>query len=154
MALGAMVGQGGTDILDGGIFTSEGDALQLPITANTNVDMVTVGDDKATAFGMGDGFPFGPRNGPATAQNNLEIKKNQQSGNSSPGANVGLKVNIENIEVGNRAALAFGSASATNNIKIVTNQVWRDKAILAQERYRSFFPLMPQLGNISFLAVA
>jgi len=34
-----------------------------------------------------------------------------------------LKVNIEQIKVGNREALAFGSASATNNIKIVTNQV-------------------------------
>ncbi|VVB68818.1 Uncharacterised protein [uncultured archaeon] len=130
-----MVGGGGTDILGDGIFETNGDAISFPVIADTNVDSVQIGNDKSTAFGMGDGFPFGPRNGPARAQNNLEIKKNQRSGNCSPcetydeeGYYTGctdacLTVNIEHIKVGNREALAFGSASATNNIKIVSNQV-------------------------------
>ena len=33
-----------------------------------------------------------------------------------------IKVNIEQINVGNREAMAFGPASAANYIKIVTNQ--------------------------------
>jgi len=132
MAQQAMVGEGGTDILGDGIFETDDGAFQFPILADTNFDSVQVGDDKATSFGMGDGFPFGFRNGPARAQNNLEIKKNQDSGTCEPcsGDNVSplcedfcLKVNLEQIKVGNRQALAIGSASATNNIKIVTNQV-------------------------------
>ena len=136
MAQQAMVGEGGTDILGDGIFETDDGAFQFPVLADTNFDSVQVGDDKATSFGMGDGFPFGFRNGPARAQNNLEIKKNQDSGTCEPcefvdeGGNVSpfcedicLKVNLEQIKVGNRVALAFGSASATNNIKIVTNQV-------------------------------
>jgi hypothetical protein len=134
MAQQAKVSEGGTDILGDGIFETDGGAFQFPVLADTNFDSVQVGNDKATAFGMGDGFPFGFRNGPARAQNNLEIKKNQHSGNCSPCETYDaesdfwgcedacLKVNIEQIKVGNREALAFGSASATNNIKIVTNQ--------------------------------
>jgi len=136
MAQQAMVGEGGTDILGDGIFETDDGAFQFPVLADTNFDSVQVGDDKATSFGMGDGFPFGFRNGPARAQNNLEIKKNQDSGTCEPcdvdeyDENVSpicddycLKVNLEQIKVGNRQALAIGSASATNNIKIVTNQV-------------------------------
>jgi hypothetical protein len=135
MAQHAIVGNGGTDILGDGIFETDNGAFQFPVLADTNFDSVQVGNDKATSFGMGNSFPFGFRNGPANAQNNLEIKKNQQSGNCCPcdtydeeGYYTGcidacLKVNIEQIKVGNREALAFGSASATNNIKIVTNQV-------------------------------
>ena len=130
MAQQAMVGEGGTDILGDGIFETDGGAFQFPVLADTNFDSVQVGNDKATAFGMGDGFPFGFRNGPARAPNNLEIKKNQDSGtcepcedNVSPCQDICLKVNLEQIKVGNRQALAIGSASATNNIKIVTNQV-------------------------------
>jgi len=92
---------------------------------------------KLPPLGWVNSFPFGFRNGPASAQNNLEIKKNQGSGNCCPCETYDsdgttecwgcqdacLKVNIEQIKVGNREALAFGSASATNNIKIVTNQV-------------------------------
>ena len=33
-----------------------------------------------------------------------------------------IKVNVDQIKVGNREAMAFGFASATNNVKIVANQ--------------------------------
>ena len=33
-----------------------------------------------------------------------------------------VKVNIDQIKVGNREAMAFGFAVATNNVKIVANQ--------------------------------
>ena len=75
---------------------------------------------------------FGRRVPVTTATNNLEIKKNQDSGecvccdeeidNVSPCQDCCIKVNLERISVGKREALAFGSAAATNNIKIVTNQ--------------------------------
>jgi hypothetical protein len=132
MAQQAMVGEGGTDILGDGIFETDDGAFQFPILADTNFDSVQVGDDKATSFGMGNGFPFGFRNGPANAENNLEIKKNQDSGICAPCVgedeygeycmNSCLNLNIEQIKVGNREALAFGFASAVNNVKIVTNQ--------------------------------
>ena len=159
---GAIIGTGGTDILGNGIFETDNGAFKFPISDDTNFDSVQVGNDKATAFGSDSGFPFGFRNGPAKAENNLEIKKNQDSGkckpcihieNASPDDSIGLqdgtdwedstnwedymdpgesidicgdaciKANIEQIKVGNREALAFGLASATNNVKIVTNQV-------------------------------
>ncbi len=133
---GAIIGNGGTDILGDGIFETGNGAFRFPISDDTNFDSVQVGNDKATAFGSVSGFPFGFRNGPAKAENNLEIKKNQNSGNCSPCEFIDLvdgitercgdaciKANIEQIKVGNREALAFGLASATNNVKIVTNQV-------------------------------
>lgn len=128
MAQDAMGGTG-VDILGDGIFETDGSAFTFPGFQDTNYDSVKVGNDKATSFGMGNGFPFGPAN----AQNNLEIKKNQDSGTCdactvTDGINEScqdacLKLNIEQIEVGNREALAFGFATATNNVKIVTNQV-------------------------------
>ncbi len=159
---GAIIGTGGTDILRSGIFETDNGAFKFPISDDTSFDSVQVGNDKATAFGSDSGFPFGFRNGPAKAENNLEIKKNQDSGkcrpcvtivNASPIESMDLedseyladgegldgldlqdgfidicgdaciKANIEQIKVGNRDALAFGLASATNNVKIVTNQV-------------------------------
>jgi hypothetical protein len=122
-------GSGGVDILgkDGGIFETEGSAFKFPEISDVNFDSLTVGNDYALAVRN---FPPGP--GPmAMATNNLEIKKNQDSGEcaccqaldpSSPCEDCCLKVNMENVEVGNREALAFGFAAATNNIKIVTNQ--------------------------------
>jgi hypothetical protein len=128
MAQGAMVGNGGVDILGKGIFESDGNAFQFPVFADTNFDSVTMGNDKATAFGTTWGWPF--PSGPANAQNNLEIKKNQDSGPcDSCCSDCGKcqdacnKINTEMIKLGNREAMAFGFASATNNIKIVTNQV-------------------------------
>ena len=120
-------GGDGVDILGDGIFETDGSAFTFPVDlTDTNYDSVQVGDDKATAFGTDSGFPFGFRNGPANAQNNLEIKKNQDSGICSPCVDYCtdscLNLNIEQIKVGDREALAFGFASAVNNVKIVTNQ--------------------------------
>ena len=122
-----IAGTGGVDILgkDGGIFETEGSAFKFPELQDTNVDTLTVGNDKALAIGN----PWG-RTQEAFATNNLEIKKNQDSGkcicsnggiaNASP--TCCIKVNMEQVNVGNREAMAFGFASATNNVKIVTNQ--------------------------------
>lgn len=152
VAQNAVVGSGGVDVLGKGIFEADGDAFQFPVVADTNFDSLKVGNDKATAFGMPDGWPFTFRNGPTVATNNLEIKKNQDTGKCEccdrgchPGPNPNpedeaiasgscshgnsdcqdccLNQNIEQIKVGNRDAMAFGFATATNNVKIVTNQV-------------------------------
>ena len=120
-------GYGAVDILgkDGGIFETEGSAFSFPEFQDTNIDTVTVGNDRALAFGN-----IWQKNPGATATNNLEIKKNQDSGecicsnggidNASP--TCCIKVNMEQVNVGNREAMAFGSASAINNIKVVVNQ--------------------------------
>ena len=121
-----IAGNGGVDILgkDGGIFETDGSAFKFPEFQDTNVDSLTVGNDKALAIGNLWG------NIDPTATNNLEIKKNQDSGecicsnggidNASP--TCCIKVNMEQVNVGNREAMAFGSATATNNIKVVVNQ--------------------------------
>ncbi|HUS74493.1 MAG TPA: hypothetical protein VMY43_00650 [Methanothrix sp.] len=128
-----IAGNGGVDILgdNGGIFETEGSAFRFPEMQDTNIDSLTVGNDRARAFGN-----FWQRTPVATATNDLEIKKNQYSGNCSPCSvteydsttdyegcmDPCTKVNIEQIKVGNRDAMAFGPASAANYIKIVTNQ--------------------------------
>ena len=108
-------GSGGVDILgtNGGIFETEGSAFRFPEVADTNFDSLTVGNDKALAIGS-----FWNRGPMAVATNNLEIKKNQDSG----ACDSCLKVNVEQVTVGNRNALAFGSAAAVNNVKLVLNQ--------------------------------
>jgi hypothetical protein len=128
-----IAGNGGVDILgkDGGIFETDGSAFKFPEFQDTNVDSLTVGNDKALAIGNLWG------NIDPTATNNLEIKKNQDSGGctcckdqtdsnpwerKSPCQDCCIKVNIDQIKVGNRVAMAFGFASATNNVKIVANQ--------------------------------
>ena len=119
---------GDVDILgkDVGIFEKEGAAFRFPEQEDVNVDTLTVGNDRALAFGG-----LLPWNGLTTATNNLEIKKNQDSGEcaccqaldaAAPCSDCCIKVNIDQISVGNRQALAFGFASATNNVKIVANQ--------------------------------
>jgi hypothetical protein len=122
-------GYGGVDVLgkEGGIFETEGSAFSFPEFQDTNIDTVTVGNDRALAFGN-----IWQKNPGATATNNLEIKKNQDSGectccnggidNASPCHDCCIKVNMEQVNVGNREAMAFGSATATNNIKVVVNQ--------------------------------
>jgi len=114
------------DILNDGIFETDGSAFSFPVLdQGTNYGSVQVGDDKATSFGMGFNFPFGSRNGPANAQNNLEIKKNQDASTrlDEDGYTIDpYKLNIEQIKVGNRYAQAFGYATAVNNVKIVVNQ--------------------------------
>jgi len=109
--------------------------MKFPAGQDTNIDMLKVGNDRALAFGSMWGHGIDPK-----ATNNLEIKKNQDSGacnsccesdaamldNTSPCAvcqDACTKVNIESIKVGDRTAMAFGfGTEATNNVKIVTNQ--------------------------------
>ena len=121
-----MSGSGSVDILgkNGGIFETDGSAFRFPELTDTNVDSLTVGNDKALAIGS-----FWRRGPMAVATNNLEIKKNQDSGacECCSSGDVScqdccIKVNLEQINVGNRNAMAFGFAAATNNVKIVTNQ--------------------------------
>jgi len=126
MAQNAMGGDS-VDILHNGIFETDGSAFSFPVDfLNTNYGSVQVGNDKAASFGMGSSFSFGFRNGPANAQNNLEIKKNQDAGprlDETTGTfSEAIKLNIEQITVGDRTAQAFGYATATNNVKIVANQ--------------------------------
>ncbi len=130
MAHSAMAGTDGVDILGQGIFETEGTAFQLP-ESDTNFDSIEVGNDNARAIGIGFGaFPFNHDVG-AVAKNNLEIKKNQDSGDCKDCC---TKYNVEHIEVGSRSAFAVGigtgvgpfadntGAVAENNVKIVTNQ--------------------------------
>jgi hypothetical protein len=123
-----LAGNGGVDILGTGIFETDGASFRFPSMQDTNIDSLDVGNDKALAFGN-----IWQKTPLATATNNLEIKKNQDSGNCSPQENInadgsgswvdaGTKVNIDHIKVGNRVAMAFGFAAATNNVKIVANQ--------------------------------
>jgi hypothetical protein len=121
-----IAGNGGVDILGDGIFETDISGIRFPAFQDTNIDSLNVGNDKAMAFGTPwQGSPI------AKATNNLEIKKNQDSGEcvlctdeftGSCVDNCTTKVNIETINVGNRDVMAFGFATATNNIKIVTNQ--------------------------------
>ncbi|RPI07742.1 MAG: hypothetical protein EHM65_11360 [Acidobacteriales bacterium] len=119
----AQGGSGSVDILgkDGGIFETEGSAFRFPEFADTNVDILTVGNDKALAFGS-----IWRRAPMAVATNDLVIKKNQDSGACEccdiSCQDCCIKANLEQITVGNRNAMAFGFAAATNNVKIVTNQ--------------------------------
>ena len=126
-----LAGSGGVDILGTGIFETNGALTRFPEAQDTNIDTLDVGNDKALAFGN-----IWQKTPVATATNNLEIKKNQDSGICNPCQIVDpltgelvdgcmdacIKVNIDQIKVGNREAMAFGFASATNNVKIVANQ--------------------------------
>jgi hypothetical protein len=124
----------GVDILGNGIFESGDNAFKFSILTDTNFDSITVGNDNARATAWD----------PAKAENNLEIKKNQQvgqceccnkdNGDYSSDTSVSgeqcrndcqdccTTVNIEQVHVGDRNADASGSASAVNNVKLVLNQ--------------------------------
>ena len=117
-------GSGSVDILGTGIYETTGAAFKFPYFANTNLDILSVGNDKALAIGS-----IWATTPMTIATNNLEIKKNQDSGacdcctsGDLSCQDCCLKVNLEQITVGNRQATAFGMAVATNNVKIVTNQ--------------------------------
>jgi len=127
-----LAGSGGVDILGTGIFETDGALIRFPEAQDTNIDTLEVGNDKALAFGN-----IWQKTPVAAATNNLEIKKNQDSGVCAPcnllpddpedPMPIGctdscIKVNIDKISVGNREAMAFGFAAATNNVKIVANQ--------------------------------
>jgi hypothetical protein len=108
-----------------GIFDTEISSMSFPAFQDTNADNLVVGNDKAIAFGTI--WQTGFRSPKAT--NNLEIKKNQDSGECEACQDFNgtctdscIKVNLESIKVGDRDAMAFGFATATNNVKIVTNQ--------------------------------
>jgi hypothetical protein len=147
LAQSAMVGSGGVDILGQGIFETGGSAFKFPATADTNFDSVEVGNDRALAIGGSGQFAgfFGSNNAAVTAQNNLKIKKNQDSGECAccqaldpacPCKDCCTKYNVEQIKVGSRSATAIGlsiqgafpftsnsaSTLAQNNVEIVTNQ--------------------------------
>lgn len=120
-----LVGDGGVDILGSGIFQTQGSAFRFPSMQDTNIGDVKVGNDMASAFGS-----IWVNGRKPIATNRLEIKKNQDSGNCSP-CGIGIancspglcvNVNIDNIVVGNRKAVAHGSASSLNRIKVVSNQ--------------------------------
>jgi hypothetical protein len=127
-----LAGSGGVDILGTGIFETDGSLIRFPEAQDTNIDTLDVGNDKALAFGN-----IWQKTPVASATNNLEIKKNQDSGTCAPCeildetgevietigcTDTCIKVNVDQIRVGNREAMAFGFASATNNVKIVANQ--------------------------------
>jgi hypothetical protein len=128
-----LAGTGGVDILGTGIFETDGSLTRFPEAQDTNIDTLNVGNDKALAFSS-----IWQKTPIATATNNLEIKKNQDSGvrqccnTSTYNPDTGffndgckdccIKVNVDQITVGNREAMAFGFAAATNNVKIVANQ--------------------------------
>ncbi len=141
LAQTAMIGSGGVDILGQGIFETGGSAFKFPAAVNANYDSIKVmGTDSARAIGAGVGPGigiFGFNRGTVTAENNLKIKKNQDTGDAQTCSACSPKYNVETIEVGNRQALAIGAGvgwsilgaavntggvTARNNVEIVTNQ--------------------------------
>ena len=139
LAQTAMIGSGGVDILGQGIFETGAGAFKFPAAVNANYDSIDVGDDRARAIGFGAGGQAGLFNDnlkQVTAQNNLKIKKNQDTGDSQTCSACSPKYNIEQVKVGNRDAFALGASSlqagifsrnalsvlAQNNVEIVTNQ--------------------------------
>lgn len=128
-ASGASAGSGGVDIV-GAIFEAGDEGFNFPLdgSKDTNFDSIVVGDDIAKAFGS----PFLRMDPQATARNSLEIKKNQDTQcsccdlleNESPLCIDCCPVNnLEKIKVGNRNAFAAGDALASNDVKILTNQM-------------------------------
>ncbi|HWQ19853.1 MAG TPA: hypothetical protein VN455_08760, partial [Methanotrichaceae archaeon] len=89
---------------------------------DTNRDTMDIGKEVALAFTAS--F-FGKD--AARATNDLEIKKNQDSGEcvSCPDGcnNACVKHNLEKIWVGDRDASAHGSGDSNNHVKLVSNQV-------------------------------
>jgi hypothetical protein len=139
----------GVDILGQGIFETGGSAFKTPANADTNFDSLEVGNDRAQAIGaFAWGAPGGwaVNGGAVSATNDLEIKKNQNSGDcaccqaldpSCPCQDCCIKYNVEQIKVGSRSAQALGAGAgpgfwawannqggvvASNTVKIVTNQ--------------------------------
>jgi hypothetical protein len=102
-----------TDTLAQGISENDGGAFHFPVYSSVNADSLKIGKDKALAFNS----PLNSKGIIPKAQNNLEIKKNQQSDD------VITLINAEYINIGDRKALAIGSANSNNNVKIVTNQM-------------------------------
>jgi hypothetical protein len=116
-------------VLGEAIFETE-NAITFPAGQNANFDQLVVGNDKAIAI-----QPPWQRVDP-TATNNLEIIKKQENiDNCSPCCSAEVYdtdceacadacslVNVEQVKVGDRMAIAVGQAVATNNVKIVAVQ--------------------------------
>ena len=138
LSVSALAGCNSEAVLASGIFETEESSIKFPAGQDTNIDSLQVGNDKAFAYGS-----IFMRTPKATATNNLEIKKNQDSGkcptecckNTLESTDVDgsslvtkdcvdccIKVNVDQIKVGNREALAFGYAVAENNVKICADQ--------------------------------
>jgi len=142
LSVSALAGCDSKAVLATGIFETKESSIKFPAGQDTNIDSLEVGNDRALAYGSI--FMKTPK---ATATNNLEIKKNQDSGacpdqccdpytriyNATPVPAVleleshdckdcCIKVNVDQIKVGNRNALAFGFAAAENNVKICADQ--------------------------------
>ena len=136
LSVSALAGCDSKDVLASGIFETGESSIKFPAAQDTNIDSLVVGNDKALAYGSI--FMKTPK---ATATNNLEIKKNQDSGacqcckneltsvegqnslSTSDCTDCCIKVNVDQIKVGNRDALAFGSSAAENNVKICADQM-------------------------------
>jgi len=138
LSVSALAGCDGEGVLASGIFETEESSIEFPAAQDTNIDSLEVGNDKALAYGS-----IFIRTPKATATNNLEIKKNQDSGKcgdnccnpwikseepdgtlveSTDCKDCCIKVNVDQIKVGNRNSLAFGYAAAENNVKICADQ--------------------------------
>ena len=145
LSVSALAGCDGEGVLASGIFETEESSIKFPAGQDTNIDSLAVGNDKALAYGS-----IFMRTPKATAVNNLEIQKNQDSGKCGSGKDkccnpftriynatpvppvlefesqgckdCCIKANVDQIKVGNRNALAFGYAAAENNVKICADQ--------------------------------
>jgi len=122
-AVPAMAQCGSSEVLEMGVYETADTALTIPAKADVNHDQLTVGGDVAIALLGGN------------AENDLKIKKNQDSGDCSCCAPVNQvcsdccnKVNVEDLAVGGRVAIALGNGNpqlftkAKNKVEIVTNQ--------------------------------
>ena len=137
LSVSALAESDGEGVLASGIFETDESSIKFPAAQDTNIDSLEVGNDRALAIARG----VDP-----VATNNLEIEKNQDSGKcpckccmntlyseepTRHGNNTietedctdcCIKVNVDQIKIGNRDALAFGFAAAENNVKITANQ--------------------------------
>ncbi len=121
-AVPAMAQCGSSEVLEMGVYETATTAFTIPAKVDVNLDQLITGPDVAIALAGGQ------------AENKLKIKKNQDSGDTDCCAPVGggcndcgNKVNIENLQVAGRVAVAvgfnpFGPSRANNNVEIVTNQ--------------------------------
>lgn len=113
-----LTGNRGIDVLGTGIFKTERSVFKISSTQNANLNNLDVGNDMAVAFGNMWG-----KSSLTTALNNLDIVKSQDSGSCCQIPDCYINFNMEQIKVGNRSALAFGLASATNNIMIHSSDI-------------------------------
>ena len=128
-AMAQYTGTEGVDVLRDGIFEADGNLFQFPNWVDVSYKSIEIGNDDAFAAG----WPWSMRSKgvPANAANDLEIKNNQDTGDCAccqslnaecPCQDCCLQMNAEDIKIGDRTARAFNFATATNDVKIVSNQ--------------------------------